>query len=411
MIHTVEIHDLAHGGDGVGRLDGKVIFVPGTIAGEIAQVEIVDDRADFAKARLVEIIEPSPHRVQPLCPHFDACGGCQWQFFDRARQADAKRNTLVGQLQHLGRVDEPPVEEIVMPGPAFGYRNRMDFSVSGGRPALAAWRSRDLVGLDECLLLSPVLAEVFENLGDLGRARSVTLRCAEATGDVLVVLTGRAPGHIDGWGVPVVRPDGRSVVGGRVHLTELVGEASYRITAGAFFQNNTHGAAALVEIVADLLNVDRSDRLLDAYAGVGLFGCTVGRRAGSVICVEAEARALADLEYNLEDNAVPAPEILVAPFEDIEGESWTVAVVDPPRSGLRRPGVVSVTAARPRAIAYVSCDPASLARDTRYLDEQGYDLRRVVPVDMFPQTYHLEAVALFEPSTGEVSPPRELSHS
>lgn len=400
MTLQVSVHDLAHGGDGVGRIEGKVVFVPGTIPGELAEIEIVDDRPDFAKARLVRIVEPSADRIEPPCPHFDRCGGCQWQFLDRGHQAQAKRSTLIGQLQHLGRLESPPVHEALLPGPAFGYRNRMDFSVGGGRPALTQRRSRQLVPLDQCLLLSPGLAELFERLGDLGEARSVTLRTSEATGEMLVVLTGPAPRQAESWGVPVVRPDGRRVVGSRTHVTERVANAEFRITAGAFFQNNTHGAETLVDLVSGMLQVDRSDRLLDGYAGVGLFACTVGHEAGSVVCVEADARALPDLEHNLERAAVPAPDILVAPFEELDDdESWTVAVVDPPRSGLRRAGVDVVTAPTPRAIAYVSCDPAGLARDTRYLAEAGYALDRVVPVDMFPQTFHIESVALFVRST------------
>lgn len=399
MSHTIAIHDLAHGGDGVGRLDGKVVFVPGTVPGEVVEVAIVDDRADFARADLVRIVEPSPDRVAPPCPHFEACGGCQWQFLDRAHQAAAKRSTLMGQLQHLGRVESAPVDDVLMPGPAFGYRNRMDFSVRDGKPALKKWRSHRLVSLDECLLLSPTLADLFARLGDLGKAQSLTLRASDATDDVLVVLTGPAPRQIESWKVPVVRPNGRSVVGARIAITEQVGAADFRVTAGAFFQNNTHGARALVGLVGDMLRIDRTDRFLDGYAGVGLFACTVGADAGSVLCVESDDRSLPDLEHNLEDAAVPAPDILVAPFEEVEDESWTVAVVDPPRAGLRKAGVDVVTGPRPRGIAYVSCDPASLARDARYLAERGYELRRVVPVDMFPQTFHLESVALFEPST------------
>lgn len=400
MTHTIPIHDLAHGGDGVGRLDGKIVFVPGTIAGEVVEVEIVDDRSDFARARLIDIVEPSPDRIVPPCPHFDRCGGCQWQFLARADQADAKRSTLIGQLEHLGRMVDPPVEEAVLVGPSFGYRNRMDFSVRDGTPALKEWRSRNLVTIDACLLLSPPLAELFGRMGPLGEARSVTLRHAEATGESLAILTGGRPPDVETWGVPVVRPDGRSVVGSRRSITEQVHAASFRITGGSFFQNNTHGAEAMVSLVREMLEVSRSDRLLDGYAGVGLFACTAGVDAGSVICVEADQRSLPDLEHNLEVASVPAPDIVVAPFEDLSDESWTVAVVDPPRAGLRRAGVDVVTEPAPRAIAYVSCDPASLARDSRYLSEHGYRLRRVVPLDIFPQTFHLESVVLFERTSG-----------
>lgn len=398
MRATLDIEDLAHGGDGVGRLDGKVVFVPGTVTGESVEVEIVQDRRDFARARLVRIIEASPKRIDPPCPHFADCGGCQWQFLDRSDQAEAKRATLVGQLQHLGRVDQPPVGDMLLPGPDFRYRNRMDFSVAGGSPALKAWRSSREVPIDRCLLLVDPLAELFERLGDLTGVEGVTLRHGAGSGQSLVVLHGRLPEQAPTWGVPVVNTHGDSLVGTRGHVEEHVAGADFRVSGTAFFQNNTAGAAALVTTVADLLDVDRSDRLLDGYSGVGLFACTVGTEAGSVLCVEADDTALPDLEVNLERAAVPAPEVLIGPFEDTDGEAWTVAVVDPPRTGLRRIGVEAVLSSDPRAVAYVSCDPAGLSRDTRYFAELGYRLMHVVPVDVFAQTFHIEAVALFRPA-------------
>lgn len=394
----IRISDLAHGGDGVGRIDGKVVFVPGVDVGELVEVTIVDDRTDFARGRVVELLERSPYRTHPPCPHFAACGGCQWQFIPRERQAEAKRHTLIGQLAHLGGLDDPPVEPALTPGEDFAYRNRMDFTVDGGRPALRKWRARETVPLDLCLLLVPELAELFDRLGHLGDATSITLRHGTATGETLVLITGSVPEAAESWGVPVARPSGRSVTGNRNWVTEQVAGESFRVTGGGFFQNNTAGAEAIVALLGGMLDVTRDDRLLDGFSGVGLFACTIGAQAASVLCIESAEHALADLERNLEEAAVPAPEIIVAPFESVADEEWSVAVVDPPRAGLRVDGVTAVTAPQPRAIGYVSCDPASLARDTRYLAEAGYHLETVVPVDLFPQTYHIEAVALYRPA-------------
>ena len=395
MTTRLEITGLAHGGDALGRIDGKVVFVPDALPGEVVDVEITTDRTDFAKAELRSVVEESPDRISPPCPHFSRCGGCQWQYMEREVQAEAKRETLIGQLEHLGGLSAPPVEAIELPGPALGYRNRMDFTVSQSLPGLRARRSREVVSIDACLLLTPALAELYGRLGDLGQARSVTLRHGMSSDQLLVVLTGAVPDSAASWGVPVVRPTGDSVVDRRRSIRETVADVDFRITAGSFFQNNTAGAERLVALVDDMLGLDRSDRLLDGYGGVGLFACTVGQSAGSVLVVESAEASVPDLEHNLEDAAVPAPEILVMPFEDVEDESWTAAVVDPPRTGLHRLGVEAVVGPRPDRIAYVSCDPASLARDARYLAELGYRMDRAVPVDMFPQTFHLETVALF----------------
>ncbi len=390
---------IAHGGEAIARLDGKAHFVEGAMPGERVSAEVVKDGGSWARAELVEVLEPSPQRVDPPCRHFDECGGCQWQFAEYQAQLEWKQSVVEGQLAHLGRMSDPPVRATVAPGDPYHYRNRMDFAVEAGRPALRRRRSRDLTALDECLLLEPRLAELLEAAGDLGRAEGITLRIGVTTGETLAVIEGPVPKGIESWGCSVAKKKGRfpkPIIGtGEIH--ETVGGVTFRITGHAFFQSNTAGAAVLVDLVDEALAPGPADVLLDAYAGGGLFGLTVGRNAARLLAIESSPLGINDLIFNarsagirgrIEEGTV---EQAAAELED----EWTIAVVDPPRTGLGREGAAAVVRTRPRAIAYVSCDPAALARDTRLLAEAGYSLDWAAPVDMFPQTFHIETVASF----------------
>ncbi|MDX1690104.1 MAG: 23S rRNA (uracil(1939)-C(5))-methyltransferase RlmD, partial [Acidimicrobiia bacterium] len=182
---------------------------------------------------------------------------------------------------------------------------------------------------------------------------------------------------------------------GRSAITEVVAGVPLRITADAFFQNSTAGAEVLVELVDDAIDVGPDDVVLDAYAGGGLFGATTAGGAGRVIAIESDPLALGDLRHNLAGSEARIVDGRVEEAARTIGERWDVAIVDPPRSGLGAEGVTAIVGGRPRTIAYVSCDPAALARDARLLGEAGFVLERVTPVDLFPQTYHVEAVAVF----------------
>ncbi len=394
-------HGMAHGGEAVARRDGKTYFIAGAIPGERVTAEVTQDKGSWARGRLVAVAEPAADRVVPPCPHFAACGGCQWQFAEHAAQLRWKRDVVAGQIAHLGGLPDAEVRETVSPGPTYGYRNRMDFRVADGKPALFRPRSSELVPLDTCLLLHPLLADLFHRLGPLDGAHRITLRCGTRTGDVMAVVTGDVPDHAATWGVSVVRSfrHRAEAVHGERAIREQVAGRTFRITAGAFFQNNTAGAEALVALAAEAAQVQPDDVVLDAYAGGGLFAATVGAPAERILAVEVDVAASADLRRNLENAGRGDARIMRGVFEQVAGrldDYWTVALVDPPRTGLGEDGVAAATAAAPRVVVYVSCDPASLGRDARLLTKAGYLLDWVTPVDMFPQTFHVEAVARFE---------------
>ncbi len=393
-------HGMAHGGEAVARSDGKAHFVAGALPGEVVEATIVEDKGSWARAALVSIIEPSPERRQPPCPHASICGGCQWQHADEAAQREWKRTTVASQLSHLGRIEDPLVHPAVAVGPDLGYRNRMDFHVVDGRPGLMRPRSNDVVPIDTCLLLDPGLQDLYHALGDLSGVDRITLRLGIRTGDIVVIVDGDVPAQAEGWGVPVLQRVGRKVspVVGDAVLTEIVAGTTFRIPPDGFFQNNTHGAEALVRLVSECADLEPSDTLLDGYCGVGLFGGTVGKACALVLGIDSSSRAIEYARRNL-DGAGVAHRLVSGAFDrDIEALDayWDVAIVDPPRRGLGERGVDAVTSAMPRRIVYVSCDPASLARDARMLASLGYDFIEATPVDMFPQTYHVEVVARFD---------------
>jgi len=392
-------HDIAHGGEAVARKDGKAHFIAGAMPGEIVEAAIVEDRGSWARTALIEVIEPSPLRREPPCPYAEVCGGCQWQFAEGDTQRQWKRDIVFGQLQHLGRLSDPVVHDTVKVGSDLGYRNRMDFHVVNGRPGLYRPRSHDIVHLEQCPLLVPSLQDVYERLGDLHGVEQLTLRAGTRTDLRLAIIEGEIPQGAEDWGVPVAQRTNTSTrpVIGTPLLSEVVRDVVFEIPVNGFFQSNTPGADMLVDLVSDALGVQSHETLLDGFCGVGLFGATVGQDAARVIGIDSSREAIVAARRNLRTVGIDH-NLLVGSFtKDIESfdEYWDVAVVDPPRKGLGERGVEAVTSALPRAVAYVSCDPASLARDARIFGNLGYEFADATPVDLFPQTFHVETVALF----------------
>lgn len=393
-------HDMAHGGEAVARHEGKAFFVADAIPGETISARVVKDGGSWARAQLVEVTESSPHRIEPPCPHFSACGGCQWQYLAYDQQLEWKRQTVTAQLAHLGGLADVDVRPTIPSERQYGYRNRMDFHVRDGKPALYRRRTKELVPLDTCLLIVPSLVDLFSRLGPLDDVHQITLRAS--ADEQMVVVRGAVPDQAGEWGCNVVRVRrGRpEAVVGRTFITEKVAGHDYRITGNAFFQNNTKGAEQLVEAVRLALDPRPEDVLLDGYAGGGLFSVAVADDVDEVIAVEVSPLGLRDLEHNLEMAAAFAS-IVPVPFERAgeELDMFDLAIADPPREGLGPDGVAVLVDGHPRTIALVSCDPAALARDAKALVSSGYELDWVQPIDLFPQTYHIETVSRFVSSS------------
>ncbi len=423
------IQSLAHGGDGVSRLpDGRTVFVPYSCPGDEIVVTVTEDHGRWVRAAIDEIEVASPDRVRPPCPYFGTCGGCNWQHVAYPAQLAAKRQTLIDTLTRIGGITAPDVADAV-PSPAeYGYRNKIELTASWGeRPVLGFLRAHtnEVLAIDACPLLPKRSAKLPRSLA--GAVRFVASRGAEGIVRASVRVSSSGEVAVDLWTHPGPFPRAAAArvlaesVGARTvtrtimrdverrdvsQVEVLVGSGAwhetlerdrYAVSAPSFFQVNTAAAISLRAHALDLLGVDGAMRVADLYAGAGTFTLPIARAAGEAVAVESSRFALADLRENLESaeldaDVVPGDAAYALP----DLGHLDAALIDPPRAGISDKAMRALESARIPRIVYVSCDPATLARDVARLAGAGYSATRFVPIDLFPQTYHLETVALLE---------------
>lgn len=404
-LRTLRIESLAHLGAGISRDGGKVTFVPFTVPGDLVKARIVEEKSRFARARLAEVLEPSPDRVEPPCPYFGNCGGCQWQHIAYPTQMHYKTQIVREQFEHAGGLAGVEVRPIIGMEDPWGCRNSARFTPSpDGQLGFQRHESHEVVAVDNCLILDSSLQELYESLEmDAAELRALTLRAGIRTGERMMVFETEhdEPPELE-VDIPIscalALEDGRAVtLIGLDALHEEVAGRRYRISPTSFFQVNTWGADRLVDVVTKALQPAGYERLLDLYCGVGLFVLALAGRVGQVVGVESVPWAVADAVINAEglDNVSLAEGFAEDVLPEVEG-AFDLAVVDPPRGGIHPAALRALAEKRPRRIAYISCEPTTLARDCAALTNAGYTLRWVQPVDMFPQTYHIETVALLE---------------
>ncbi len=400
-----------HAAEGIGRHEGRATFVPFALPGEVVRVEIVEARRNFARARLVEVVTASPDRGAPLCRHHftleqpdvPACGGCHLQHASYSAQLRLKADIVRDQLTRIGGFADPPVRPALAAPAPFGYRNHARFGLTAdGRLGFHAAQSDQIIPIDDCPILAPSLAELKGRVSVDANAgvQAVTLRAG--LDDALVALEGEAAEPEVEIDLPVptawLRADGSSLaLAGRDYLVESVRGREFQISAGSFFQVNSLMAEQLVDLVLGALRLQGGETVLDLYCGVGLFTAFIAPAAGRVIGIEASAAAVADLAHNLDefDNVeiYEAEAESVLPGLDVRPQA---VVLDPPRAGCAVAVIDALAALRAPRLVYVSCDPATLARDAKRLCAHGYALAWVQPLDLFPQTHHVECVTLFE---------------
>jgi 23S rRNA (uracil1939-C5)-methyltransferase len=419
---NVQLDKLTYGGDAMGRLpDGRAVFVPFGLPGERVRVQLTEEKKNFARGKLVEVIEVSPDRVTPKCIHFFsllpilgeepgmrvACGGCHYQNLSYENQLIAKPEMLRDQLTRIGKIENPPVQPMVASPSEWNYRNHVQFHLTeDGKIGFVNATGNAVIPISECHLPEPSINSFWPQLEfdpnmDIAR---ISLR-AGADGDLMLIIDSDSPEtpelEIEA-DISVVHlfEEHPVVIAGGDHLFIRVLGRDFRVSAGSFFQVNTPMAEKMVEHLLAALPVSNSDTLLDLYCGVGLFSAFFASRAGRVIGVESSASACEDFVVNLDEfenvelYEGAADDILPGLETQIGNLRYTI--VDPPRAGLDPRVMDALQALGPRVIAYVSCDPSTLARDAKRLILGGYRLVRVTPFDLFPQTYHIESISIFE---------------
>lgn len=408
---TLDLSGLTHACEAVGRLpSGKVCFVPHAIPGERVTVEVVEERSRWARARLVEVVTPSPDRVTPPCPYVGPehpagpprCGGCALQHVSPQRQAIMKRRIVVEQLQRIGGFDQPPVAETCVVAP-FAYRSHARFGVTGdGRLGYRRPRSRAVMPIDRCLLLTDAAQELRDRAGDAWPGVAEVAVRSGAGGGALVVTPG--PGGLPALpsgDLPVaVTGTSRAVaLRGEPTVVHDVAGLRLQVSPESFFQPGPAGAEALVGLVRAAVGAGPGTTVLDLYAGVGLFAAALAADGATVSAVEAQRAAAGDARANLapwpDASTERAPAERTVARRVAAGERVDVVVLDPPRGGAGAQLCAQLPSLAGRVV-YISCDPAALARDARAIADAGLTLRQVTPVDQFAQTATVEAVALFD---------------
>ena len=406
----IKLEKLTYGGEAMGRLpDGRAIFVPFGLPGELVRVHLVQDKQNFARGELLEILTASPDRIEPKCKHFGKCGGCHYQNMPYEKQLQAKTEILRDQLQRIGKIANPPVKPIIASLLEWNYRNHMQFHLTAeGKLGFVNSKGNSTFPIEECHLPEPGINNFwpelhFESNKDFER---VSLRSGRDE-ELMVVLESErleTPEIEIEADVSVVHLfDGHSVViAGQDYLIINILEKDFRVSATSFFQVNAKMAEKMVEHLLAKLPAASESTLLDVYCGAGLFSKFFAPKCKLVIGIESSESACEDFAINLDefDNVElyegEAEEIL--PGLESRIDNPICMIVDPPRAGIEKHALDAIINIKPQIIAYVSCDPSTLARDAARLMNGGYRLVEVTPFDLFPQTYHIESISIFEKS-------------
>lgn len=443
---TVEINisGLGSSGEGVGKVNGFTFFVPGALPGERVRARVNLLKKTYGTAVLSDILEASPERIEPPCPVYAECGGCQLQHLSYSGQLEVKGQQVKDALIRIGHLTEIPVEEVLAAPEIFRYRNKMQFPVAktGGRIQIGCYAAKThrVVAVDECALQKPEnnkIASVvrmwmqkynipeYDERSGKGSVRHVLGRVGAKTGEVLVALVtngsklpqakalaamlkNEVPGfcglcqNINTRRTNVILGPVTKVIAGQGTIKDKIGALSFNISAQSFFQVNTEQAERLYAKALEFAGLSGRETVFDVYAGTGTISLFLAQQAKFVYGIEIVASAVRDAQKNAEDNHCTNAEFILGDAAEelpklvARGITPEVIVLDPPRAGCAEQVLATIAAVKPERIVYVSCNPATLARDAAYLAERGYKLIKVQPVDLFPQTTHVECCVCLE---------------
>jgi 23S rRNA (uracil1939-C5)-methyltransferase len=437
------IDDLAFGGEGVGRVNGYVMFVRGGIPGDRLRVRVTETRGRYGRAVVEAVETPSPARVEPPCPYFGRCGGCRLQHVSYPAQLAFKEKQVRDCLERLGAAGGFELRPILPAPEPYGYRNKMEFTVAAAGAAgasiglHAADRYDVVLDIEHCLLQSETMnallhqmraetrnrgLSAYDQESGQGLLRFVTIREGRRTGDRMVNLVAAAPDverlgpvaealqarvpstasvvlNVNAKKAAVAVGTEEHVLLGREHITERLGDVIFQVSAGSFFQTNTRQAEQLFGVVEAACALTGAETVVDLYSGTGAISLLLARRCRQVFGIEVAPAAVADAVRNARANGIANCTFLAGEVRHIlpdlirDGLRADVVVADPPRAGFHPKALSALAALAPPRLVYVSCNPATLARDVGDLLRHGYHLEWVQPVDMFPQTPHIEVVA------------------
>ena len=438
------IDNMGYEGEGVGKIDNFTVFVAGAIVGEKVKVKIVKVSKNFAFGKLLEIIEASPSRIEPICSIYKSCGGCNIQHMDYKAQLDFKTNRVIQVINRIGKLEEVIIHPTLGMESPYNYRNKVQLPVSNKNGVVNigfyAARSHDIINMETCHIQDKVAdvvvkltrqwmkefnIESYNEEKHQGILRHIMIRKGFKTGEVMVVLVtkGKELPHKEEFITLITKKiqglvsiiqninneKTNAILGtqcvtlwGKDTITDYIGEFKFEVSPLSFFQVNSVQTEVLYSKALEYANLSGGEVVLDAYCGTGTISLFLSQKAKKVYGVEIVPEAIENAKINAVENKVENTEFIVGEAEKVipklisEGVRADVVVVDPPRKGCEKSLLEAISSMKPRTIVYVSCDPGTLARDLGILDELGYRTIEIQPVDMFPQTAHVECVAVIE---------------
>ncbi|MDJ1182656.1 23S rRNA (uracil(1939)-C(5))-methyltransferase RlmD [Roseofilum casamattae] len=443
QIVELEIASLSDTGDGVGRVEGRVVFVPDSVPGDRLMVRLTQVKRQFARGAIAEIIVAGGDRIRPQCIVADKCGGCQWQHIDYGYQHQAKQGLVKEALTRIGQFSDPPVDLLLPNTRSLGYRNKVSYplGISATGNVKAGYyqkSSHKIVNLNQCPVqderLNPLLSgikidiqqagwSIYNERTHRGLLRHLCLRIGERTGEILVTLVATSaklpelenyaqqwlndyPGlvgvclNINPHKTNRIFADETQLVAGQPYLYEKFSGLTLQLGADTFFQVNTTATEALLEVILKQLNLSGMERAIDAYCGIGTLTLPLARHLEQIDGIEVQPEAIEQAQTNAQLNQIENANFHVGKVETILPKleiNPDLVILDPPRQGCHASVLNALLESLPQHIVYVSCKPSTLARDLKILCQSGtYRLVRVQPADFFPQTAHVEAVSFLE---------------
>lgn len=441
---TVQVEDLTHDGAGVAKVEGYPLFIPNVLPGEEVEIRVTKTNKRYGFAQLVEVKKASPDRVDPPCHVYWDCGGCQLQHLSYAGQLVQKRKTVRDVMDRIGKLPHVPVHEVKGMDNPWRYRNKsqIPFSERNGKTVAGFYKTRthDIVDTDVCLIQSEeadhLMATIKRRLHELGihaydevkhrgMLRHLVVRKARATGQVMVVLVMRTKSipqqaaiidvvksvvpdvtsimlNVNSKKTNVIFGDETILLYGEPVIVDTIGDIQFEISARSFYQINPEQTEVLYKQALEYANLTGDETVIDAYCGIGTISLFLAQQAKEVYGVEIVPQAIEDAKRNAELNAMDNAYFEAGPAEEVipnwykSGKEFDVLVVDPPRKGCDEHLLNTILEHKPGRIVYVSCNPATLARDLRILEDGGYRTQEIQPVDMFPHSSHVECVARLE---------------
>ena len=391
-----KIDRLDHQGRGISLLD-KVTFIPNTLPGELVDIDITTSKSKYNIGKVKKYIKTSKDRIEPLCPYYNICGGCELMHLSYENELKYKESKIKDIMNRYAKLDN--VSNIVGCDEELNYRNKVTFKVDK-KISLSKKESHELVNIDKCLLISDRMNSYINKLNkmDLSNVNEVIIR--ESIDDIMIIFMCNEDISIDTslLDCNVVKYYNKyEILKGNNYIVDKIGNLSYKISPSSFFQVNRYQVKKLYDLVLENIKPNKNDKVLDLYCGTGTIGLYVSNYVDEVLGIEINEEAIKDANYNKELNNIHNISFIAGDSKIIHNIKFNPnkIIVDPPRAGLDKKVIDDILNINPERIVYVSCDPITLARDLNILKE-NYNVEKIIPVDMFPRTYHVETVCVLE---------------